>query len=70
MLKDAGVSAGHGSQVRDNSGDEVDGLNETLCPCDFKNVRIPMLACVLALACLLQSAFGPPIQPLFARAAM
>ncbi|DBA75792.1 TPA: hypothetical protein ACH3X1_010200 [Trebouxia sp. C0004] len=28
--------SGHGSQTRDNSGDETDGLNETLCPCDFK----------------------------------
>ena len=31
--------SGHGSQVRDYSGDEVDGLNETLLPCDFRAVR-------------------------------
>ena len=30
--------AGHGSQTRDQMGDEADGLNETLCPCDFKQV--------------------------------
>ncbi|KAL3143777.1 hypothetical protein ABBQ32_003606 [Trebouxia sp. C0010 RCD-2024] len=28
--------SGHGSQTRDTMGDESDGLNETLCPCDFK----------------------------------
>jgi hypothetical protein len=28
--------SGHGSQTNDWSGDEVDGMNETLCPCDFK----------------------------------
>ena len=28
--------SGHGSQTQDWSGDEVDGFNETLCPCDFK----------------------------------
>lgn len=27
---------GHGSQSRDASGDESDGMNETLCPTDFK----------------------------------
>jgi metacaspase-1 len=28
--------AGHGSQKRDFSGDEKDGMNETLCPTDFE----------------------------------
>jgi metacaspase-1 len=28
--------SGHGSQVRDTSGDEVDGLDETILPLDFK----------------------------------
>lgn len=28
--------SGHGSQVVDRSGDEVDGKSETICPCDFK----------------------------------
>ena len=27
--------SGHGSQVRDDNGDEADGLDETLCPYDF-----------------------------------
>ena len=45
VLRAAGVGAGHGSQVPDQSGDETDGLNETLCPCDFKHVRIPLLPC-------------------------
>ena len=34
------MGAGHGSQVPDPTGDETDGLNETLCPCDFKHVRL------------------------------
>ena len=33
--------SGHGSQVPDYSGDETDGLNETLCPCDFRSVCLP-----------------------------
>ncbi|GAB4823694.1 hypothetical protein N2152v2_010740 [Parachlorella kessleri] len=28
--------SGHGSQQRDYSGEESDGMNETICPCDFK----------------------------------
>lgn len=28
--------AGHGSQTRDYSGEETDGMNETLCPMDFR----------------------------------
>lgn len=28
--------AGHGSQSRDATGDESDGMNETLCPTDFQ----------------------------------
>lgn len=28
--------SGHGSQQRDNDGDEVDGKDETLCPLDFE----------------------------------
>lgn len=27
---------GHGSQKRDYSGDERDGMNETICPTDFE----------------------------------
>ena len=30
-------AAGHGSQCRDYTGEESDGMNETLCPCDFKS---------------------------------
>jgi len=29
--------SGHGSQVIDTSGDEEDGLDETICPVDFKS---------------------------------
>jgi hypothetical protein len=29
--------SGHGSQVVDHSGDEEDGLDETICPVDFKS---------------------------------
>ncbi|KAK9846629.1 hypothetical protein WJX81_007951 [Elliptochloris bilobata] len=28
--------SGHGSQAPDYTGDESDGLNETICPCDFQ----------------------------------
>lgn len=28
--------SGHGSQQRDYSGEELDGMNETLCPLDFE----------------------------------
>jgi len=28
--------SGHGSQVKDYSGDELNGLDETILPCDFK----------------------------------
>ena len=38
--------AGHGSQCRDQSGDESDGLNETLCPCDFKQVCAALIPAV------------------------
>lgn len=31
-------AAGHGSQTADWSGDEDDGMNETICPCDFQHV--------------------------------
>ena len=31
----SGRGAGHGSQKRDYTGDERDGLNETICPTDF-----------------------------------
>ena len=37
------LSAGHGSQVQDLSGDEIDGKSETICPCDFKIVRALLL---------------------------
>lgn len=29
--------SGHGAQVPDQSGDEADGLSETICPCDFQD---------------------------------
>lgn len=29
--------SGHGAQTQDWSGDETDGYNETLCPCEFRN---------------------------------
>ena len=45
LLTQQGVLAGHGSQTKDWSGDERDGMNETLCPCDFKQVS---LSCCLA----------------------
>ena len=38
---------GHGSQSADRTGDESDGMNETLCPCDFKQVSL--FAIVIAL---------------------
>lgn len=28
--------AGHGTRVHDTVGDEPDGMNEAICPCDFK----------------------------------
>jgi hypothetical protein len=28
--------SGHGSQQRDYTGEELDGMNETLCPVDFE----------------------------------
>ena len=31
-------AAGHGSQVADATGDQPDGMNETLCPTDFRQV--------------------------------
>jgi len=30
--------AGHGSQTADWTGEEDDGMNETICPCDFQHV--------------------------------
>ena len=30
--------AGHGSQTADWTGEEDDGMNETICPCDFQQV--------------------------------
>lgn len=27
--------SGHGSQVKDTSGDEADGMDETICPADY-----------------------------------
>ena len=68
VLRAAGVGAGHGSQVPDQSGDETDGLNETLCPCDFKHVRIPLLPFAFRglTACLLRG----HCQPCSAYAAM
>lgn len=32
--------AGHGSQQRDPTGEELDGMNETLCPMDFQHVSV------------------------------
>ena len=31
-----GGRAGHGGSVEDTSGDEVDGMDETLCPVDYQ----------------------------------
>lgn len=31
--------SGHGMQVPDRTGDEDDGMNEALAPCDFRLVR-------------------------------
>ena len=33
-------ATGHGSQTADWSGDEDDGMNETICPCDFQHVSL------------------------------
>lgn len=30
------LAAGHGSQCPDETGDEDDGLNETIFPCDYR----------------------------------
>jgi hypothetical protein len=32
--------SGHGTQVRDDDGDEADGLDEALCPCDFETAGV------------------------------
>ena len=34
--------------MADYSGDETDGLNETLCPCDFKHVSSDLMSRLLA----------------------
>jgi hypothetical protein len=31
--------SGHGSQIRDTNGDEVDGIDETIVGCDLQNVK-------------------------------
>lgn len=36
--------SGHGAQETDNSGREADGLNETLCPCDFNRRGVGMIS--------------------------
>lgn len=41
------ANAGHGSQTQDWQGEEEDGYNETLCPCDFKQASTS-LACMPA----------------------
>ena len=53
--------AGHGSQTKDWSGDERDGMNETLCPCDFKQVNTgpKRTAAASAVLCLCSSAVSP-----------
>ena len=43
------LSAGHGSQVQDLAGDEIDGKSETICPCDFKMVRALLLRVSLSI---------------------
>ena len=35
-MKKEALVAGHGSQKRDTTGRERDGMNETLCPCDYE----------------------------------
>ena len=32
--------SGHGTQVHDDDGDEADGLDEALCPCDFETAGV------------------------------
>lgn len=36
-------AAGHGSQTADWTGEEDDGMNETICPCDFQHVSALLL---------------------------
>ena len=36
VIEELQSCAGHGSQSRDPTGDEADGMNETLCPTDFQ----------------------------------
>ena len=52
MIMNMATLAGHGSQVADYSGDETDGLNETLCPCDFKHVSSDLISRLLAACCI------------------
>ena len=37
--------------MADYSGDETDGLNETLCPCDFKHVSSDPISRLLEACC-------------------
>ena len=39
------LATGHGSQTADWSGDEDDGMNETICPCDFQHVSLHLCSC-------------------------
>jgi hypothetical protein len=32
--------SGHGTQIRDVDGDEADGFDEALCPCDFESAGV------------------------------
>ena len=41
---------GHGSQSADRTGDESDGMNETLCPCDFKQVSLLAIGVALLMS--------------------
>lgn len=48
------TGSGHGSQTQDWQGEEEDGYNETLCPCDFKQVLMnaQVLWCAALRCCI------------------
>lgn len=58
---------GHGSQARDQMGDEADGLNETLCPCDFKQVCADSQSNIFITndCTIIPPIEPPPIRPLY-----
>jgi hypothetical protein len=45
------MHTGHGSQKRDFSGDEKDGMNETLCPTDFEVCSYTDFLAIITCAC-------------------